>query len=741
MALSIAEPRPLRLFISYAHEDDSLRRELEDHLSPLKRQGTVEIWSDRSIEVGQKWEESISERLKVADIILLLISRGFLASKYIYDRELALAMERHESKETRVIPVFLRPCDWEDEVFGKLQGVPDDAKPITEWDNRDRAFTSVARAIRKTAEILIEEKVRQAEEQRAHQEMEAKVKRAAEERVRQSEERRQQEAEARRNIEKRLNEEIRARQEAEERILQIEERLQQETAARQTAAERARDGAEAKARHAEEERTQKEAEGRRELEKRLEQETRLRSEAERRSRQAEKYAQDLTKACQTAEEQARQEAEARRAAEEQAQRAQEHRQQEAEAKQELEKHLNEEIRIRGIAQEHIQQETAARHVAEQRTREAQEYAQQEAAAKSEAEERARQEAEAKYKLERRLDEAIKARHDAEDLAQQEAEVRRKAEDLIHQVVGGKRKFSLWILHHQVAIIAFLFLSLFGMAASVLIWSQQSISLTLAKEEQAQRESEEARRAAEERTGMQGQRPDFTVFRDAPFAPEMVVLPAGEFLMGSEVGRYDNEGPQHRVQIGYRLAIGRYPVTFEEWDAYVADGGTDYRPNDQGWGRGRRPVINVSWNDAKQYVAWLSRKTGQAYRLLSEAEWEYAARAGTTTMRWWGNDITPQNANYNNSKIGTTEVASYPENPFKLYDMLGNTWEWVEDCWNEDYSAAPNNGAAWTTGDCRFRVVRGGSWKNRPEIVRSAFRGRNLAVEQYNDAGFRVVRTF
>lgn len=144
---------PLRLFISYAHEDDPFRQKLETHLSSLKRQGVVEIWSDRTIEPGQEWEQSISQQLEIADVILLLISPDFLASDYIYENELIRALERHEAGEARVIPVFLRRCDWRDEIFGKLQGVPDNAKPISQWEDCDEAFQAVVSAIRQAAHL------------------------------------------------------------------------------------------------------------------------------------------------------------------------------------------------------------------------------------------------------------------------------------------------------------------------------------------------------------------------------------------------------------------------------------------------------------------------------------------------------------------------------------------------------------------------------------------------------------
>ena len=240
-----------------------------------------------------------------------------------------------------------------------------------------------------------------------------------------------------------------------------------------------------------------------------------------------------------------------------------------------------------------------------------------------------------------------------------------------------------------------------------------------------------------------QSPDFSVFRDLdePWCPEMVVLPAGRFLMGSPKGEgFDTERPQHEVTIGYRLAIGRYPVTFEEYDRFgAATGGK--APGDEGWGRGRRPVINVSWEDAQAYVRWLGKMTGEPYRLLSEAEWEYAARAGTTTRYWWGDEIVPTNANYRGSEHGETiTVGSYPGNPWGVFDMNGNVWERAEDCWNDSYEGAPTDGSVWTTGDCAHHVLRGGSWVSNPAALRSAYRDGGSPEVRIGIIGFRVART-
>ena len=247
----------------------------------------------------------------------------------------------------------------------------------------------------------------------------------------------------------------------------------------------------------------------------------------------------------------------------------------------------------------------------------------------------------------------------------------------------------------------------------------------------------------------------SVFKDCSDCPEMVVVPSGSFMMGSpssELERGRGEGPVHRVKIPTAFAVGKYEVTFEEWDACVSSGGCRaYRPADEGWGRGRRPVINVSWDDAKSYVEWLSRETGKAYRLPSESEWEYVARAGTMTAFYTGARITASEANfngrltYNGSSTGedrrrTIPVGSFGPNQFGLHDVHGNVWEWVEDCWNGSYSGAPVDGEANTTGDCSRRVLRGGSWFSRPRNLRSAIRNRFRIGYRSSFFGFRVART-
>ncbi len=238
------------------------------------------------------------------------------------------------------------------------------------------------------------------------------------------------------------------------------------------------------------------------------------------------------------------------------------------------------------------------------------------------------------------------------------------------------------------------------------------------------------------------------FKDcARGCPDMIVVPAGTFMMGSpenEAGRQTNEGPQHEVTIAEPLAVSRFEVTFEEWDACVAAAACPDAPGV--WGRGSMPVVNVSWVDTKIYLAWLVKVTGKPYRLLSEAEWEYCARGGTKTRYPWGDDPGAGNANCNGCGTRgdlqqTAPAGSFKPNAFGLYDMHGNVWEWVEDSWHETYVDAPRNGSAWLQGSQPvFRVVRGGSWRNESELIRAAVRDRRNINVRFDTLGFRVART-
>lgn len=231
------------------------------------------------------------------------------------------------------------------------------------------------------------------------------------------------------------------------------------------------------------------------------------------------------------------------------------------------------------------------------------------------------------------------------------------------------------------------------------------------------------------------------FKECEPCPEMIVVPAGQFLMGArngEPGSTPDERPQHKIDFAQSFSVGRFPVTFSEWDACVAARGCSYQPADQGWGRGRQPVISILWDDAKEYVAWLSHITGRPYRLLSEAEREYVARAGTTTAYYWGDSFLPAQANcapgnleMSSANVGDLQrlvprerilpVQSFAPNPWGLYQVHGNVYDWVEDCWNDNYEGAPSDGSAWMTVDCSRHVLRGGAFSRIANAARSAAR--------------------
>lgn len=230
-------------------------------------------------------------------------------------------------------------------------------------------------------------------------------------------------------------------------------------------------------------------------------------------------------------------------------------------------------------------------------------------------------------------------------------------------------------------------------------------------------------------------------KDCGTCPEMVVVPAGTFAMGSaSAAAHSSERPQHQVTFAAPFAVGVFEITFNEWEACVAAGGCGgMSPDDEGWGRGRRPVIKVSWDDANAYVAWLRETTGEPYRLLSEAEWEYACRGGTSTAYAFGDEITSTDANFGSQVGSTTEVGTYPPNPWGLADCHGNVFEWVEDPWHDTFAGAPSDGSAWQEGG-PGRVIRGGSWFHPADYVRSALR-IEVEPDTRNDLiGFRVAKS-
>ena len=241
-------------------------------------------------------------------------------------------------------------------------------------------------------------------------------------------------------------------------------------------------------------------------------------------------------------------------------------------------------------------------------------------------------------------------------------------------------------------------------------------------------------------------------------PVMAVVPAGSNLIGSpndESSRSSNEGPQQPVAFRVAFAVSRSEVSFEEYLACIAEGGcTPDRPGNYGWGYDKQPAMNLSWHDAKRYVEWLSKKTRAQYRLLSEAEWEYAARGCAkvceSTPFWFGNQISRDRANYDwryaylgspkaQARRKTVPIDTGEPNPFGLLHVHGNVREWVEDCWNESLVGLPRDGTSRTSGDCDRRVVRGGSWNDEPKDLRSAKRYGDVPTQRQAEIGFRVAR--
>lgn len=235
----------------------------------------------------------------------------------------------------------------------------------------------------------------------------------------------------------------------------------------------------------------------------------------------------------------------------------------------------------------------------------------------------------------------------------------------------------------------------------------------------------------------------TAFKDCNECPEMVSLPAGSFVMGDDKGD-KSERPPHRVSIDRAFAIGKYEVTVGQWKACVEAGACSYRPQKAGTEE-NLPVRDISWQDAQEYVSWLSKKTGQGYRLPSEAEWEYAVRGGISTRYWWGNRFKAGAASCKDCggpwvRKSPPLVGSYPPNPYGLYDMNGSVWEWVDDCWHRSYSGAPRDGTPWQAKNCRVRVLRGGSWRNDSTYMYSAVRFKYDADVRYLVNGLRVAKT-
>ena len=358
-----------------------------------------------------------------------------------------------------------------------------------------------------------------------------------------------------------------------------------------------------------------------------------------------------------------------------------------------------------------------------------------------------------------LAEALLAELDREDQAR---EAQTRAEEQNREAVRRKEAArEAWneVRDARDAEAARAYIEEYGGVEGAGVWVKlaESLLAELDRERRMREAAENERKAKEAERNRPGRR-----FRDCAECPEMVVIPAGSFMMGSsesEEYRDDDEGPVHRVEIREPFAVGAYEVMRNEYGAFVEETGHADGPGCYVWTSGkwkerekadwmnprysqtgREPVVCVNWEDAQAYVEWLSRKTGEEYRLLSEAEWEYAARAGSRTRYSFGGGITPNDANYGRNIGKTRPVGSYRANGFGLYDMHGNAWEWVQDCVNYNYRGAPSNGDAWERGECGGRVLRGGSWSSFPRNLRAADRLGNVTGYRGFTVGFRVART-
>lgn len=417
---------PVRIFWSYSHRDEGLREALREHLAPLVREGLIAEWHDRKIVAGDAWEVEIDEQLSIADIVLILLSPSYIASEFCWSIELPKALERLERREIKIIPVVLRPCLWQNTPLSRLQAVPKNARPVTDWQDQDLALVDIVGAIRLAAEEIV---------RKWH----------------------------------------------------------------------------------------------------------------------EKDARD-------------------------------------------------------------------------------------------------------------------DRHFGDGL-----------NDVPQSLLRDVAVFS-----------------------------------------------------------------DLQAFReiDSPWCPQMVVLPAGEFAMGTDPGDdrgWPDERPQRTVSIEQRFAIGLYPVTFTEYNEFC-EAEDRSKPDDAGWGQERRPAINVSWRDARAYVAWLSKQTQSLYRLVTEAEWEYACRATGITAYANGETLSEAEANFANVVGGTTEVGAYPPNLWQIYDMHGNVWEWVEDTFRTRHERTDIAGISpgIEAGTCR--TVRGGCWNSSARQLRSAARLACPAELRSRYVGFRIARS-
>ncbi len=651
----------VKVFFSYSHKDEELRDELAKHLDILEQQRVISSWHDRKILPGEEWDHQINDNLNTADLILLLISSDFIASKYCKEVEVTTAMKRHDAGEACVIAIVLRHVDWKGAPFGKLQFLPKNADPVTSWSNSDEAFDNVTKGIRAAAGKLIRER---------QQKREAARKKAAIAEYRQKVEEFAADGEISEiesfilgDLQKKLgltDEEARAvRNQALESHRNYKENL--DTYRRHFADKVAEQGYPL----AEKDKAQL---------KLLQDYLKLKDE-------------DLASLEEEAEEQKRQAKELRQ-------------QQEAE-------------RLRQ-QREQAEYENKLRRYEQELTRAIQKG----------------------YPLDEDVRDGLKNFRESLELTDED--VARIGKPILEQAEAKRRqqqtkKQPSPVTEPQPTV-----------KTQPFKFNTATVSLQM---------SEWFGRTEVEINRSWGRAEFFTEDLGNGVTLEMVAIPGGEFIMGSpeeEKESRDSERPQHKVTVK-PFFMSKYQVTQAQWRPVTSlpRVNRDLDPNPSRFKGDNRPVEKVSWDNAVEFCARLSKLTKRDYRLPSEAEWEYACCGTTKTPFYFGKTITPDLANYDGNytygsgskgvyRQETTPVGQFPPNAFGLYDMHGNVREWCYDPWHDNYEGAPTDGSVWEIGKNQIRVLRGGSWNDLPGNCRSAYRSFSDPDNGNFTFGFRVV---
>ncbi|MEH1894805.1 MULTISPECIES: SUMF1/EgtB/PvdO family nonheme iron enzyme [unclassified Nostoc] len=671
----------VRVFISYSHRDELLRDSLATHLSNLQWQGIISSWYDRQLTAGTEWDDKIKTELESADIILLLISPDFIASKYCRDIEIPMALQQHESKKAYVVPVILRPFDWFDAPFAKLQAFPKDAKAVTTWVNQDEAFVSVTQGIRTAAKLMLDYRKQQAEQKKVIEtQYLQKVEEALSDGVISIVERDTLD-ELRESLGLTPEEAKEIETRAYEPYSRVEENLNKYKQTLNRLIE--------KGYYPFSDSIEKDLENRqRDLGLKPEDVARISKPI---IEQAELDYQGKKKQIEIDQLQS---LEQRRQQEEYEAKLQRYRQEFSRVV-EVEYPLSQPV-LQGLR--NFQQQLGLKN---------EDFVQIERSI--------REPAEARYQ------EKLKQQAEAERQQRQIEEQRKQAQ--------AKHKAQTQAGTSQA--------SSYQNTAGTKLQRFEFAVITVDKQG---KEKSRTRKATEV----------FAEDLGNGVLLEMVKIPSGTFQMGSPEGQgSDNEKPQHAVTVPAFL-IGKYPVTQAQWRVVAALPQVKIALNAEpsNFKGDSRPVEQVSWDEAVEFCQRLSRVTGHPYRLPSEAEWEYACRAGTTTEFYFGETLTPKlarcKANFGMALLTlfdgeTASVGSYLPNAFGLYDMHGNVLEWCADHCHGNYVSAPTDGKAWiVNGNSEKRIYRGGAWNNSPAGCRAARRHSDSPAYRYYSFGFRVV---